>query len=233
MDAVIGIALTATTAGVTLASGDVAPHLAVDGVTVSLDEGRSSRAQLAAAVRRIYAQGAKRGCRARTVAVTWTADADDHAVGFSGLPAELDVDLLPVPLASAGSALVSDTGSTDTVVCVLEPDVERGLRGAPLSRVPTSRGPSSRRDSMTTTRPAGWPASSVGSIANLNGSSSSAPTSTRIPLPRNCRTTFEWTRRPNRSWHSRMVPRWPRLATALTELPTGPAPNALPGSRHG
>ncbi len=129
MDAVIGIALTATTAGVTLASGDVAPHLAVDGVTVSLDEGRSSRAQLAAAVRRIYAQGAKRGCRARTVAVTWTADADDHAVGFSGLPAELDVDLLPVPLASAGSALVSDTGSTDTVVCVLEPDVERGLRG--------------------------------------------------------------------------------------------------------
>ena len=52
MDAVIGIALTATTAGVTLASGDEAPHLAVDGVTVSLDEGRSSRAQLAAAVRR-------------------------------------------------------------------------------------------------------------------------------------------------------------------------------------
>ncbi|WP_135357050.1 hypothetical protein [Mycolicibacterium sp. NCC-Tsukiji] len=129
MDAVIGIALTATTAGVTLASGDGVPHPAVDGVTVSLDEGRSPRAQLAAAVRRIYAQGAKRGCRARTVAVTWTADADDHAVGFSGLPAELDVDLLPIPLASAGSALVSDTGSTDTVVCVLEPDVERRLRG--------------------------------------------------------------------------------------------------------
>ena len=52
MDAVIGIALTATTAGVTLASGDGVPHPAVDGVTVSLDEGRSPRAQLAAAVRR-------------------------------------------------------------------------------------------------------------------------------------------------------------------------------------
>lgn len=125
MDAVIGVALTATTAGITLASGDEA----VDSVTVSLEEGNSSGAQLAGAVRRIYVQGAKRGCRARSVAVTWTADADDHVAGFSGLPANLDVDLLPIPLASAGSALVSDTDYADTVVCVLEPDVERGLRG--------------------------------------------------------------------------------------------------------
>ncbi|QPG70162.1 hypothetical protein [Mycolicibacterium mucogenicum] len=129
MDAVIGVALTATTAGITLASGDEAPHAAADGVTVSFDDRRSAGAQLAGAVRRIYAQGAKRGCRARSVAVTWTADADGHVAGFSGLPAELDVDLLPVPLASAGSALVSDSDYADTVVCVLEPDVARGLRG--------------------------------------------------------------------------------------------------------
>ncbi|MDX1881365.1 hypothetical protein SBE55_26540 [Mycolicibacterium sp. 141076] len=125
MDAVIGVALTATMAGITLASGDEA----VDSVTVSLEEGNSSGAQLAGAVRRIYVQGAKRGCRACSVAVTWTADADDHVAGFSGLPAELDVELLPIPLASAGSALVSETDYADTVVCVLEPDVERGLRG--------------------------------------------------------------------------------------------------------
>lgn len=129
MDAVIGVALTATTAGITLASGDEAPHAAADGVTASFDDRRSAGAQLAGAVRRIYAQGAKRGCRARSVAVTWTADADGHVAGFSGLPAELDVDLLPVPLASAGSALVSDSDYADTVVCVLEPDVEHGLRG--------------------------------------------------------------------------------------------------------
>lgn len=129
MDAVIGVALTATTAGVTLAPGTPALRAAVDGVTVSLDDGRSPGAQLAGAVRRMYTQGAKRGCRARSVAVTWTADADHHAAEFSGRLAGFDMGLLPVPLASAGAALVSSADYADTAVCVMESDVGLGMRG--------------------------------------------------------------------------------------------------------
>ena len=129
MDGVIGVALTATTAGVTLAPGDGARRAVVDGVTVSFDDGRSPGTQLAGAVRRMYTQGARRGCRARSVAVTWTADADHHAAEFGGRLAELDMDLLPIPLASAGAALVSGADYADAAVCVLEPDVDRGMRG--------------------------------------------------------------------------------------------------------
>lgn len=129
MEAAIGVALTATMAGLTLASGADPRGGAVDGVTVLLDDDQSPGAQLAAAVRRIYVQGVRGGCRARWVAVTWTADADAHVAELSGLLAELDVELMPIPLASAGTALVSDSAYADTAICVLEPDAGRGLRG--------------------------------------------------------------------------------------------------------
>ncbi|MDH6247373.1 hypothetical protein [Mycobacterium sp. OTB74] len=125
MDVVLGVVLTSQMAGLTVSTSGGADNAVLDHAAVYFDHKSSYAAQLADAVRQLRRRAVRRRCRLRSIAVTWTADADQDAVRFSELLAELGMgtDLVPIPLAAASTALVADNGYTDTAICVIEPDV--------------------------------------------------------------------------------------------------------------
>jgi hypothetical protein len=132
MDAVLGLSMTPTTAGLVLVEGQDA-----DGATIDKDEfavpdrglvsAVNTSEKAAAAVLRSEAIAAVRGHRLQSIGVTWSEDADTEAslllesLSESGFENVVAVRL-PEATESLARGIAGVIGYKITAVCVIEPD---------------------------------------------------------------------------------------------------------------